>query len=196
MGWKVSITKNLVKQGTWIENQINRELEISPTYEKNKDDNITFRLMFVTILSTLLAVFFIYSSLKIDNDLRKITNIKESIKKIEEEATDDMEYSNQLKYAIHYMMSRQYQKAIDALIVLRAEPFTLKDNRKLNSCYYFLAVCYYEQGILDKNVELLAKAVEFINEAIEDNRHPLKIEMIKRFEEENKMWKKKILKKK
>jgi tetratricopeptide (TPR) repeat protein len=143
--------------------------------------------MFVTILSTLLAVFFIYSSLKIDNDLRKITNIKESIKKIEEEATDDMEYSNQLKYAIHYMMSRQYQKAIDALIVLRAEPFTLKDNRKLNSCYYFLAVCYYEQGILDKNVELLAKAVEFINEAIEDNRHPLKIEMIKRFEEENKM---------
>jgi hypothetical protein len=66
-----------------------------------------------------LAAFFIYSSWKIDNDLRKISNVKANLKNIENEAIDNTEFSLQLKYSIHYMMSKQYNKAIDALIVLR-----------------------------------------------------------------------------
>ncbi len=81
------------------------------------------------------------------------------------------------------MMSKQYNKAIDSLIVLRWEPFTIKDDRKLNSTNYFLAVCYYEQWIIDNDIELLAKAVDFINEAIELPEHPLRIEIIAKFEE-------------
>lgn len=158
----------------------NYQFTIVEKSENNTWDWITF----LSILSTLLAAFFIYSSWKIDNDLKKISKVKDSIKKIEETAVDEMEFSSQLKYAIHYMMSKQYEKAIDALIVLRSESFTLKDSRNLNICYYFLAVCHYEEGINKQDIEMLAKAVQFISEA-QDEDQPLRQEIIQKFDEMN-----------
>lgn len=141
-------------------------------------------LSFLAIFITLLAAFFIYSSWKIDQDLRNITDIKDSIKKIEEQAKDETEFSIHLKYAVHYMLSKQYSKAIDALIVLRAEPYVIRESRNINTVSYFLAVSYYEDAIRDVDnvdIEKLAKAVQFINDAIEAADHPLKNEIIDKF---------------
>jgi hypothetical protein len=108
---------------------------------------------------------------------------------LEKEAKDDMEFANQLKYAIQYMLSRQYQKAIDALIVLRNEPFVLKNDYRLDSCSYFLAVCYFEQGLIyekqgdiDSVQEYISKAQQFITEAIDDPSHPLVLEIRDKFD--------------
>ncbi len=142
---------------------------------------------FISIFTTLLVAFFIYSSFKIDNDLQKISNVKEEIKKIEDNAEASTEFSNHLQYGIQYMVSKQYSKAIDALTVLRNDVFTLKDSRRKNTCLYFLAVCYYEQWLVDTDLELIAKAVEYIQEWIEDPSHPLKIEIIAKFDEMSNM---------
>lgn len=150
-------------------------------YLENKKDNADRWLTFMTILSTIFAVFFVYSWFKIDSIKEEIYKTKKEMEDIKQESINDLEFSNQLKYAIQYMMSKQYQKAIDALIVLRSEHFTLKDSGRLNSCYYFLAICFYEQWIKDNDIEDIAKAVEFINEAIEDANHPLKLEIIEKF---------------
>lgn len=147
--------------------------------------NENFRLTFMTILSTIFAVFFVYSWFKIDGTVTKVEEAEKRVLALEKESREDMEYSNQLRYAIHYMMSKQYWKAIDALAVLRAEPSTLKDSYKLNSCYYFLAVCHYEEWLVANDIRDLAKAVEYINEAIEDVTHPLKNEIINKFSEMN-----------
>ena len=158
--------------------------DIFEQYLRDKNDISDQWMTFMTILSTFFAVFFIYSGFKIDADMRKVSDVKENIMSIENEVIDNTEFSNQLQYAIHYMMSRQYNKALDALIVLRSEGFTLKNDRKLNSCNYFLAVCYYEQALIENNdIEKLAKSVQFINEAIEENNHPLKQEIIEKFNE-------------
>lgn len=194
VSWKISLNTNI----GWVKISINEyslswvvinswENKKVEVFLKNNDANFSDWMTFLSILSTFLAAFFIYSSWKIDNDLTKISNVKESLKNIENEALDNTEFSIQIKYAIHYMMSKQYNKAIDTLIVLKAEPFTIKDDRKLNSCFYFLAVCNYEQWLIDNDVELLAKAVQFINEAIEDEKHPLRIEIIAKFNEMNKI---------
>lgn len=105
------------------------------------------------------------------------------MKKIEEQAGEEMEFSAQLKYGIHYMLSKEYEKAIDALIVLKSEPYTIKDPRNYNIVVYFLAICFYESGLPNNDIEKISKAVEFINRAIEDPAHPLKNEIIAKYDE-------------
>lgn len=194
VSWKLSINTSLL----WTNISINEYTLTWVVVNDSNTENIEIKLKndkwttwdwinFLSIFTTLLAAFFIYSSWKIDNDLRKISDVKENLENIENEAIDNTEFSLQLKYAIHYMMSKQYNKAIDSLIVLRAEPFTLKDDRKLNSCNYFLAVCYYEQWQIDNDIDLLSRAVQFINEAIEDEGHPLRKEIIAKFSEMSKI---------
>lgn len=157
------------------------------TIKEESKNNVSDWVSFLWILTTLLAAFFIYSSRKIDNDLRKITDIKDSIKKIEENAKDEVEFSSHLKYSIHYMLLKEYDKAIDSLIVLKSEPYTIKDSRNYNVVCYFLAVCYYEDWCKKWDIEKVAKAVEFIDKAIEDSTHPLKNEYIDKFVEMSKL---------
>lgn len=196
ISWKISINNTIWNTTIWINQHLLEGIQILNCEDEGIENN-TFKIIleeknienswdwitFISILSTLLAAFFIYSSWKIDNDLRKISDVKHSIEKIEDAAIESTEFSLQLKYSIHYMMSKQYKKAIDALIVLRSESFTLRDDRKLNSCNYFLAVCYYEQWLIDDDEESIAMAVQFIDEAIEDDNHPLKNEIINKFNE-------------
>jgi tetratricopeptide (TPR) repeat protein len=159
------------------ENQLN-EVDISDKW-----------MTIMTIFSTLFAVFFVYSWFKIDWTVNKVEEAEKRILILEKEAKNDMEFANQLKYAIQYMLSRQYQKAIDALIVLRNEPFVLKNDCRLDSCSYFLAVCYFEQGLIyeeqsdiDSAQEYISKAQQFITEAIDDPSHPLVLEIRDKFD--------------
>lgn len=194
VSWKISINTNIWNLTLWI-NQHTLTWSTLPKNLENKNINLIIVediknassdwLTFLSIFATLLAAFFIYSSWKIDNDLRKISDVKENIKKIEDEAINNSEFYIQLNYATHYMLWKQYNKALDALIILRAEPWSLKDSRRLNICDYFIAVCYYEQWLLENNIEYIAKAVDFINEAIESPEHPLKVEIIEKFNEMN-----------
>lgn len=152
-------------------------------YSIDSNIPINFWLTFMWILSTVFAVFFVYSWFKIDTTVQIVENAEKRMLKLEQIAQEDMEYYNQLNYSIQYMVSKEYQKAIDALTVLRNQHFTLKDSYKLNSCLYFLAVCYYELGSNDNNIEDVSKAVQYINEAIEDPQHPLKVEILAKFKE-------------
>ncbi|MFA5747912.1 MAG: hypothetical protein WC872_02245 [Candidatus Absconditabacterales bacterium] len=151
-------------------------------YTIDTNSAVNFWLTRLSIITTIFAVFFVYNGFKIEGTVEKVEEAEKRILKLEKETREDMEYSNQLKYAIQYMMSKQYQKAIDALSMLRAEPSTLKDLYKLNSCLYFLAVCYYEQGCKDNDIGDIAKALEYINEAIVDPAHPLRLEILHKFE--------------
>lgn len=149
----------------------------------NWSNNVDWWLTFMSILCTLFAVFFVYSWFKIDWTVEKIEESQKRIIKLEDDVKDDVEFSNQLRYAISFLFSKQYNKAIDALIVLRSEPFVLKNDDRLNTCYFLLAHSYYEQWCQNKEIEGVAKAVEFINLAIEDVNHPVRQEFIQKFEE-------------
>lgn len=157
--------------------------------QENQIDISDKWMTIMTIFSTLFAVFFVYSWFKIDWTVNKVEEAEKRILILEKDAKDDMEFANQLKYAIQYMLSRQYQKAIDALIVLRNEPFVLRNDYRLDSSSYFLAVCYFEQSLIyekgnaiDSAQEYISKAQQFITEAIDDPSHPLVLEIRDKFD--------------
>jgi tetratricopeptide (TPR) repeat protein len=152
-------------------------------YLQDKKDNSERWMTFMSILATLFAVFFVYTGFKIDSTKDKVDEAEKRILETERKINEDIfEYGKQLEYAMSFIMQKQYQKAIDALTVLRNEPFVLKYDWKINTCCFFLAHCYYERGVSDRNPEDLALAVEYINQAISDSSHPYKNEIINAFE--------------
>ncbi len=160
---------------------------IFENYLKNKEDNSDKWMTVMTIISTIFAVFFVYTGFKIDSTKEKVDEASKNIIAIEKKINEDIyEYTTQLQYSMAFIVQKQYAKAIDALTVLRNEYFVLKDDRKINTCCFFLAHCYYERGIthiedLKLKKEDLALAVEYINQAISDSSHPFKNEIINAF---------------
>lgn len=145
-------------------------------------------LGFLGILSTIFAVFFVYTGFKIDSTKEKIDEAEKRIINLEKNIEEDIyEYARQLEYCMSFIIQKQFDKAIDSLVVLRNEPFVLKDNRKLNTCYFFLAHCFYEKSLhnsdKDRKKEDMALAVEYINQAIVDPLHPFRNEIINAFNE-------------
>ena len=154
--------------------------------EGDKNINVEPWLTFFGILSTFFAIFFVYSGFKIENTKEKIEGMVRRVEEFEKKIQEEIyEYARQLEYCMSYIVQKQFDKAIDALTVLRNEYFVLKDSRKINTCCFFLAHCYYERGlsVVDsvKKKEDLALAVEYINQAISDPLHPLKMEIINAF---------------
>jgi hypothetical protein len=151
-------------------------------YLADKKDNSDKWLTFMSILSTLFAVFFVYAGFKIESTKEKVDNAEKRVLDLEQKIEEDIyEYSRQLEYCMSFIMQKQFDKAIDALTVLRNEPFVLRDGRKINTCCFFLAHCYYERGIINRSKDDLAIAVQYIDEAIEDDNHPFKMEIVKMF---------------
>lgn len=83
-------------------------------------------------------------------------------------------------------MKKELDKALEVLIVLKSEPFVLKDNNRLNTCYFFLANIYFELFKRNEDDEFIAKAYQFVDSAIEDETHPLKNEILEAFEKTQK----------
>lgn len=149
--------------------------------------NSDYWIFFTTIFSTLLAVFFVYSGFKIDSSREQINDAEKRILVAEKKINEDLlEYSNQLQYAMSFIMSKEYRKAVDALKALRDSPAVLRDDRKINTCDFYLAHCYYEKGLQDKNIEDLAIAVEYVEQAYEAPDQPFKLEVIEAFNKMNK----------
>lgn len=95
-------------------------------------------MTFMTILSTIFAVFFVYSGFKIDNTVKAVEGHEKRMRDIHE-------YAVQLEYSMSFILQKQYDKAIDSLEVLRKESFVFHDSDKRNTCNFFLAHCYYER---------------------------------------------------
>ena len=150
-------------------------------YLEDKKDNTDRWMTFMTILSTVFAVFFVYSGFKIDNTVKAVDGHEKRMRDIHE-------YTVQLEYCMSFIIQKQYDKAIDALEVLRREWFVWNDWNKKNTCNFFLAHSYYERWSHDKNYDDLVLAVQYINEAISDeSAHPFKLEIIAKFNELDKM---------
>lgn len=154
-------------------------------YTNNSQSGGTEQLLFfVTFLSTLFAIFFVYTGFKIDSTKEKVDEAEKRVLSAEKMFNEDiLEYGNQLQYSMSFIVTKQYQKAIDALSVLRSEPMVLRDNRKINTCNFYLAHCYYEKGLLENSKEDLALAVEYVDQAFEAEDHPFKLEIINAFNE-------------
>ncbi len=146
-------------------------------------DRSDFWMTMMTILSTIFAVFFVYTGFRIEDVKQKVVSAKNELWEIESEMQDALEFNNQLMYATSFFLSRQYRKSIDAFSSLRSESFVLRDDRKRATLDFYLANCYYEERSLKTKKEDLAAAVYFIEGAIEDPDHPLKKEIIAKFEE-------------
>ena len=154
-------------------------------YLERQNNNVEKWLTFVSILSTIFAVFFVYAGFKIDSTKEKVDEAEKRILNLEKNIQEDIyEYARQLEYCMSYIVQHKIKKAIDALSILSHEHFVLKDNRKQNTCYFLLPHCYYEKSGKESGEvkkESLAEAVYNINLAIEDATHPLKIEIISAF---------------
>lgn len=153
---------------------------------ESSDTDVEHWLTFVSILTTLFAIFFVYTGFKIDSTKEKVDEAEKRVLNLEKNIQDEIyEYARQLEYCMSYIIQRQFDKAIDALTILRNEHFVLKDDRKINTCCFFLAHCYYERGLQEsdqqKQQEDLAYAVAYIDQAIDDSMHPLKQEIINAF---------------
>ncbi len=123
-----------------------------------------------------LRSIFVYSGFKIDDTVARV-------KEAEIRMRDIHEYTIQLEYCMSFILQKQYDKAIDALEVLRKEPLVWKDTNKRNTCNFFLAHCYYERGTARNDSEDLAIAVQYIDDAINDAQNPFKMEIINKFNE-------------
>lgn len=148
--------------------------------------NVDLWLSFLGILSTIFAVFFVYTGFKIDSTREKVDEAEKRIVDLEKKIQEEIyEYARQLEYCMSFIVSKQYDKAIDALTVLRSESVVLKDNRKINTCCFWLAHCYYERGLTQKNDDDkeadLALAVDYVNQAFDDPSQPFKKEIIDAF---------------
>jgi hypothetical protein len=157
-------------------------------YSNNLQSGGTEQLLFfVTFLSTLFAIFFVYTGFKIDSTREKVDEAEKRVLSAEKMFNEDiLEYGHQLQYVMSFIVSNQHQKAIDALTVLRYEPMVLRDNRKINTCNFFLAHCYYEKHLLKSSKDDLALAVEYVDQAFEAEDHPFKLEIINAFNEMDK----------
>lgn len=129
----------------------------------------------MSILSTLFAVFFVYSGFKIETTKEDLITQKREIE-------NSFEYHTTLELSVSHLLKKQTEKAIDILIVLKTEPFVLKHSNRLNTCYFFLANCFLELYRKDNDPENISKAYQFIDQAIEDINHPLKTEIYEEFE--------------
>lgn len=180
-------TRGLAYYGPHI-NENRQYMESHVGMGSTGNSNIELWLSFIGILSTLFAVFFVYTGFKIENTKEKIDSAEKRIFDLERKIQEEVyEYARQLEYCMSYIIQKQFDKALDALVVLRSEPFVLKDDRKINTCCFFLAHCYYEKGLSEKDdvkkKENIAVAVEYINQAISDPAHPFKNEIINAFNE-------------
>lgn len=138
--WEFSFVK--VEQSlSWsiIETSNNRSFE--PKYQED-EDNINFRLMIVTLLSTIFAVFFVYSGFKIDTDLIKMDK---KYKKINQEMSWELEEAKfyaKLNYWLMFFNLSEYQKWIDFLVDLKN---TLINKDYIYTCYLYIAQAYYNR---------------------------------------------------
>lgn len=159
------------------------QIHLYYTEQASQDDRWIFLM---TILSTLFAVFFVYSGFRIDSSREKIDEAEKRIVAAERKINEDIiEYSNQLQYAMSFILSKEYRKATDALKALRDSGVVLRDDRKINTCNFYLAHCYFEKGLLDNNLEDLALAVEYAEQAYEAPDQPFKLEIIAAFNKMN-----------
>lgn len=153
--------------------------------EQQSDDSDHW-IFFTTVLSTLFAVFFVYSGFKIDSSRDQINDAEKRIHAAEKKINEDLlEYTNQLQYAMSFILSKEFRKALDALKALRDSPAVLKDDRKINTCNFYLAHCYYEKGLQENSIEDLALAVEYVEQAYEAPDQPFKLEVIDAFNKMN-----------
>jgi TolA-binding protein len=150
-------------------------------YLEGRKDDAERWLTFMSMLATVFAIFFVYTGFKIDATKDKVDEASKRMGEIEKKAEETLEYATQLQYAMSFIIQKQYDKAIDALTVLSKEYYVLKDSRKINTCDFFLAHCYYERGKPNRNKDDLAMAVQYIDEAIEAPDHPFKNEIINEF---------------
>ncbi len=151
-----------------------------------QSDNSDHWIFFTTILSTLFAVFFVYSGFKIDSSRDQINDAEKRIHAAEKKINEDLlEYTNQLQYAMSFILSKEFGKALDALKALRDSPAVLRDDRKINTCNFYLAHCYYEKGLQENSIEDLALAVEYVEQAYEAPDQPFKLEVIEAFNKMN-----------
>lgn len=119
--------------------------KIFERYLQDKSDNTDRWMTFMTILSTIFAVFFVYSGFKIDDTVEKVKSAEKKIVGLADDMQDIQEYTVQLEYCMSLVMQKQYTKSIDALEVLRKESFVWNDSSKRDTCSFFLAHCYYER---------------------------------------------------
>jgi tetratricopeptide (TPR) repeat protein len=153
---------------------------------EQQSDNSDHWIFFTTVLSTLFAVFFVYSGFKIDSSRDQINDAEKRIHAAEKKINEDLlEYTNQLQYAMSFILSKEFRKALDALKALRDSPAVLKDDRKINTCNFYLAHCYYEKGLQENSIEDMALAVEYVEQAYEAPDQPFKLEVIEAFNKMN-----------
>ncbi len=159
-----------------LENDVETE-RILELYLQRKLENSDRWMTFMTILSTIFAVFFVWAGFKIEN-------VKENLVWVRKDVKDTMEFWIQLQYCMSFIIQKQYDKAIDSLEVLRKESFVWYDSKNFNVCNFFIAHCYYEKGSKDD----LAIAVDYVNQMYEDSElNPFKEEVIAKFEELDKI---------
>lgn len=152
-------------------------------------------MTFMSILSTLFAVFFVYSGFRIETIYNKMSDLKEktdTYKRLKEKEINDYvsnmkdiwEYTIQLEHTMSFIISKQYEKAIDSLMWLKQEVFVYKVPERISTCHFFLAHCHHEKNTYDDSVI----AIQYINEVYEDNQlNPYKREIIDRFEKLDKI---------
>lgn len=143
-------------------------------------DNTEKWMTFMSILSTIFAVFFVYSGFAINQNLEKVEEQIRDFKREKQKYEDAMEFWIQLQYCMSFIIQKQFDKAIDSLDVLRKEWFVWYSSKNFNVCNFFLAHCYYEKG----TYEDLVIAVDYINLIYEDTElNPFKQEVIEKFQE-------------
>lgn len=187
--WKISITKNIIPESYTWENKIDRDFQISPTYDNKEDNNLNFWMIFVSILSTLLAVFFVYSWFKIEETKGKLNELIEKTDKkidslINAWKNDLKEMQEGLEQAINRnifwenineinetIRNWDYKNAKKQLEDLLQKQYIKDNNTMTASCYHNLWDIYRylanENNNETEKIEYYETSLDYYNKSIE-----------------------------
>jgi len=132
VSWKIAVNTKIWNTSIWINEHTltwvtlldckNEEIEnkdLRIILEESSDDNSWDWITFLSILSTLLAAFFIYSSWKIDNDLRKIDDkykeVNKDLKKKMSIIENDIRIHTLINKANMYLSTSRFEEWEDLL---------------------------------------------------------------------------------
>jgi Skp family chaperone for outer membrane proteins len=115
-----------------------------------KENVVSDWVSFLTIFSTLLAAFFIYSSWKIDSDLKKIDKEYEKVNSDLKDKIYHLEIDNEMNQMITdaniLVVKEKFEDALDTLDDLLRKDFVELDNRRRYRVYKEISAVHYAFG--------------------------------------------------
>ena len=149
--WKYIATEQVITAGMRysfnkqkIFDFLEKKVEHFEKYLEEKNNNADRWLTYMSILSTIFAVFFVYSGFKINDNVEKYENILKQLEKHKKKWDQEHQLMQLLYKVTYWRMKSEYENALDLLDDILRKDFVEIDNDKKYIVYKEIADTHYQ----------------------------------------------------